>query len=49
MNRVIGVMASLLLMISLSLVPTSAQEPVRTTQPPQTKGAPGATTPANRK
>ena len=45
MNRVIGVMASLILMISLSFVPISAQEPVRTAAPPpQTKGAPGGTT-----
>ncbi len=44
MKRVIGVMASLLLMISLSLGPISAQEPGRTTAPLQTKGAPGTAT-----
>ncbi len=46
MNRVIGVMASLILMISLSLGSISAQEPARTTAPSQTKGAPGGTTAA---
>ena len=46
MNRVIGVMASLLLLMSMSmsLGPISAQEPARTTSPPQTKGTPGGAT-----